>query len=73
MRRNHLTAAQHRAAVLLFEKGYVIHNSSFHNQPQSNRPYWALVEMGLADFDFGPRNSWLKCQGFMPVWSDPIC
>ena len=30
-----------------------------------NRPYWSLVERGEAVFDFGPKGSWLKTQGFM--------
>jgi len=31
---------------------------------QKNRPLWALVEMGLAKFGWGPLDSCLRMQGF---------
>lgn len=66
-----LTKQQHNAAVCLFEKEY----GPFLMFPKCgmNRPYWRLVEMGLAEFDFGPRNSWLSTYCFMPLWTDPVC
>ncbi len=67
-----LTKAQIREALLLFEKGYQVHLMNYRQMPR-NRPLWRLVELGLAHFDFGPVGSCLKQQGFMPLWSDPIC
>lgn len=38
-----------------------------------NKPSWTLVKEGLAQFDFGPRNSFLQTYVFMPLWTDPVC
>lgn len=69
--RQSLTSQQMREALLLFERGYLPHMMSYRSMPR-NRPLWRLVQLGLAHFDFGPVGSWLKQQGFMPLWSDPI-
>lgn len=66
-----LTKAQYREALDLFEHEYTRHFMSYRQMPR-NRPLWYLVELGLAEFASGPRGSWLKSQGFMPLWSDPI-
>lgn len=66
-----LTKAQIREALLLFEKGYQVHFMSYRQMPR-NRPLWRLVQLELAYFEFGPVGSWLKQQGFMPLWSDPV-
>lgn len=66
-----LTARQRYYAEQIFEKEYSAYN--LFPWAARNRPKWKLVEMGLAEFDFGPRGSWLMTYCFMPVWSDPIC
>lgn len=66
-----LSRKQREYAEYIFEHGYK-HMPSFPYVAE-NRPCWHLVSMGLAVMDFGPRGSWLKCYGFMPVWSDPVC
>lgn len=72
IRRSGLTVAQNREAVLLFDRGFSLHHTSYRSMPR-NRPLWKLVEMGLAEFGKCPRNSWLTTNGFLPIWSDPIC
>ncbi len=67
-----MTKAMKREALLIFERGYTMQPLSYRGLPR-NRPLWKLVNMGLAEFDSGPRGSWLKSVGFMPLWSDPIC
>lgn len=61
-----------KALKQLHEVGHVRH---FHGAGvmQRNRPYWALVELGLAEFDFGPRGQMFTTYCFMPLWSDPVC
>jgi hypothetical protein len=50
----------------LEREGFVMHRVTF-GRSQRNRCGWSLVNKGLATFDFGPRGSFLKVQGFMPV------
>jgi len=67
-----LTPSQRHNAELMFEQGWI----PFRVGPgrmQRNIPMWTLVKLGLAEFDWGPRGSWLKTYSFLPVWSDPIC
>lgn len=66
-----LTKRQREVALTLFETGYV----NYYTFPYGgrNKPCWALVNMGLAKMDFGPRGDWLQSYCFMPVWSDPVC
>ena len=67
-----MTKAQKRELHLLHDCGYIVHQMSWRGMPR-NKALWNLVEKGLAYFDFGPNNSWLKQQGFMPTWQDPVC
>ena len=67
-----MTKAQKRELKLLHERGYTVHQMSWRGMPR-NKALWNLVELGLADFGFGPINSYLQQQGFMPNWHDPIC
>jgi len=61
-----LTAAQRRVLTEINESGFVFHRVGF-GTSQSNRPAWRLVELGLAEFGFGPKDSFLRAQGFMPT------
>lgn len=67
-----LTAKQREYAEYLFEHGFMIHNVGC-GIMNRNRPLWALVELGLAEFRFGPSGSWLQTYGFNPIWTDPVC
>lgn len=67
-----MTPSQRKWANEIFETGFVEFGSWSH-RPQSNRAMWTLVVLGIVEMDFGPRGSWLKTQGFMPLWSDPVC
>lgn len=71
MRSAKLTPAQRREALLVFETGFTKRPLSYRGLPR-NRALNRLEELGLVEFDFGPRNSWLRTYGFMPVWSDPV-
>lgn len=61
-----LTAAQQRELQNLVATGFTECKSSF-GDSQSNRPLWTLVDLGFAEFDWGPNGSWLKTQGFSPT------
>ncbi|GGE36530.1 hypothetical protein GCM10007276_12530 [Agaricicola taiwanensis] len=61
-----LTAAQKRYGERLVEHGFVEHQTGF-GTSQSNRCGWALVNLGLAEFDWGPKGSFLQTQGFVPT------
>ena len=66
-----LTKQQNDVAKACFEEEYY----PFRMFPRcgKNKPAWKLVEMGLFEFDFGPRGAWLQTYCFMPVWGDPVC
>lgn len=61
-----LTEAQKRTLAAINSTGFVEARAGF-GTSQSNRPAWKLVELGLADFDWGPSGSFLKTQGFVPT------
>lgn len=61
-----LTKRQRELYEQLQTDGFIPHRSGF-GTSQQNRPLWHLVECGLAEFDWGPRDSALRVQGFLPV------
>lgn len=61
-----LTEAQRAGLERLLHDGFVEHVTIL-RKCQANKPYWRLVELGLAEFKFGPEASFLKTQGFMPT------
>lgn len=61
-----LTKGQAAFLKELRETGFIIHAVRF-GASQRNRCGWALVDKGLAEFDFGPRDSFLQTYGFMPI------
>lgn len=69
--RTKFTKQQREAALTLYEKGY----GEYRLFPycSRNKPYWHLVEIGIAVMDFGPRGSWLRTYYFLPLWEDPVC
>ena len=64
-----MTKRQKEALRKLKEDGFIECKTSFGNS-QANRPLWKLVSLGLADFGFGPKGSFLKTQGFFPINHD---
>jgi len=70
-RQETLTPAQRRELLRMHEHGFTAKPTSYRGMPR-NRPLWALVEMGLAEFGWGPRGSWLTTYGFSPTWTDPV-
>jgi len=60
-----LTKAQERWLREINREGFV--EMGGWGSGQKNRPLFALVDMGLAEFGFGPKGSFLKTQGFMPT------
>lgn len=67
-----MTPAQRREACRIFEHGFVMMPSQSPSGLTRYKPLWALVEMGIVKFGFGPTGSWIKTYGFSPIWSDPI-
>lgn len=61
-----LTKAQRRELRQMVDTGFIELGVRF-GRSQSNRPRWALVEAGLAEFGFGPKDSFLQTQGFSPT------
>lgn len=59
-----LTKAQREVLSKLNADGFVEHVTDF-SRSQANKPLWTLVKLGLADFDWGPKGSFLKTQGFV--------
>lgn len=66
-----LSREQVKALKEMHEKGY----RDFYMFPYAgrNKPSWKLVELGMAEMDMGPRDSWLMTYCFMPLWTDPVC
>lgn len=60
-----MTPAQKKWLEVLRETGFV--ECGGWSRGQRNRPLRALVQMGLAEEGYGPRNSFLKVYGFMPT------
>ena len=65
MNEKYLTPRQRELLGDLRRTGFIAHRSAF-GRSQQNRPLWKLVELGLADFDWGPPGSFLQVQGFFP-------
>ena len=65
MDEKYLTPRQKELLKDLRRTGFIAHRSAF-GRSQQNRPLWKLVELGLADFDWGPPGSFLQVQGFFP-------
>ena len=68
-----MTPAQQREYLLVIREGFVIFPPRTPRGLTRYKPLWALVEMGLIDFGFGPKGSWLQTYGFYPLWTDPVC
>lgn len=66
-----LSRKQRRALVKLHVNGFV--NYYIFPYGGRNKPLWTLLDMGLAEFGFGPKDCWLQTQGFIPLWQDPVC
>ena len=60
-----LTKAQQRVYDEVYDTGFVECKVGF-GTSQSNRPAWALVELELVDFGWGPREHMFQTQGFLP-------
>lgn len=58
-----MTRAQKKWLEELRREGFVQYGGW--GKGQRNRPLWALVEMGQAEFGWGPRNSFIQTQGFL--------
>ena len=65
MNEKYLTPRQRELLGDLRRTGFIAHRSAF-GRSQQNRPLWKLVELGLADFAWGPPGDWLQVQGFIP-------
>lgn len=66
-----MTRAQKKWLKILRETGFVERGGW--SRGQRNRPLRALVQMGLAVEDFGPKGSLLMVDGFMPVGDFALC
>ena len=60
-----LTPRQRELLHDLRQRGFLEYRAGF-GRSQQNRPLWKLVELGLADFDWGPPGSFPQVQGFIP-------
>lgn len=58
-----MTRAQKKWLLMLYRVGFV--ECGGWGRGQRNRPLFALVKAGLAEFDCGPRDSFLTVQGFL--------
>ncbi len=67
-----LTPAQLRELKILHEFDHVVWPTSYRGMPR-HKPLQYLVDIGLAEIEYGPRDSWLKTMCYLPIWSDPIC
>lgn len=63
-----MTRAQRKWLEIARSQGFV--QMGGWGQGQRNRPLWALVRMGLLEVGHGPKNSFLKAEGFWPVEKD---
>jgi hypothetical protein len=70
--REKLTPAQRREAFLIFEQGFVVMPARSPRGLTRYKPLWALHNLDLVTFDFGPVGSWLKTYGFGAKWTDPV-
>lgn len=68
-----LTPAQRKELLLIHEHGFSFFPSRSPRGLTRYKPLWALVDMGLLTWGFGPKGSFLKTYCFMPAWTDPIC
>lgn len=67
-----MTPAQRRELLLMHEHGFTVSPNQSPRGLTRYKPLWALCKQGLAEFEFGPRGSWLKTYCFLPLWGDPI-
>ena len=65
MDEKYLTHRQRELLHDLRQRGFIEYRSAF-GRSQRNGPLRKLVELGLADFDWGPPGEWLQVQGFIP-------